>query len=231
MTMKFLIRPILIAVLMPATLPLSAQDAASPRPAETPAAAPKPYLASGPQELFARGVELADRGAVEQARVLFKALTLAYPELPEPHINLAVLLADAGSVEASADELEAALHAHPLCRAAFDLEFQRQMGLYSAAVLGAPAPAASPAAPVAAPSPPPPAQPPEIDGEVRVVRQAADPCLNFRSEPSGASAALECLPPGSRVRWLETAGDWSRVALRDGRVGWMAASFLATPDS
>ncbi len=238
--MNSLLRSILIVVLILAALPLPAQDEAS----ETPAAAPAPYLASAPQELFAKGVALAERGAVAEAGTLFKALTLAYPELPEPHINLAVLLADEGKVEASADELEAAMQAHPLCRAVIDLEFQRQMGLYSAAVLGAPAsPAASsPAVPVAAPSAPsPPAPPPSspsppparpaTEGEIRVVRQAADPCLNFRPEPTAAAAALECLPPGTPVRWLETAGDWSRVALRDGRVGWMGAAYLTIPDS
>ncbi len=244
MTMNILIRSILIAGLTPVML--LAQDPPSPAPAE-PASAPAPYLASGPRELFERAVALAERGAAQQARTLFKALTLAYPELPEPHINLAVLLANAGEVEAAADELEAAMHAHPVCQAALDLEFQRQIGLYSAALLARGAPASLPAAPapvaaappsssvapppvpaVASPAPPP---PPAIAGEVRVVTQAADPCLNFRPQPSSSSAALECLPPGTPVRWLETAGDWSRVSLRDGRVGWMGASFLAAPGS
>ena len=236
MTMKIFILSILIAVLTPATLP--AQDEARQPPAPAPATTPAPYLARGPAELFARAVALADRGAVQEARTLFKALTLAYPELPEPHINLAVLLADQGEVEASADELEAAMHAHPICRAAIELQFQRQMGLYSATVVGGASPPASSSAASAPPprqaAPPPPAAPappPAIAGEVRVVRPAADPCLNFRLEPSSAAAALECLPPGTRVRWLETAGSWSRVALRDGREGWMAAAFLATPDS
>ncbi len=201
--------------------------------AQEPTAA-APYLASGPRELFSKGVELADRGAAEEAKTIFKALTLAYPDLPEPHINLAVLLADSGGTEESAEEIEAAMRAHPLCRAAFDLEFQRRMGPYSTTLLGTTTPppvAESPAGPaLAARARPQPAEQSGLAAAVRVVLEAADPCLNFRPEPSAGSAALECLPPGTRVRWLETAGDWSRVALRNGREGWMASSFLAPPD-
>ncbi len=207
---------------------------AAPAAAQAPEAppAPAPYLASGPRQMFAKGVELFDRGAVQEAATIFRALTLAYPDLPEPHINLAVLLAVGGGTEESAAEVEAAIRAHPLCRAAYDLEFQRQIGPYSTTLLsaGAPPAAQSPARPAAPLTPAPgPALRAEIDGEVRVVLGAADPCLNFRPEPSASAAALECLPPGSRVQWLETAGDWSRVVLRDGREGWMAASFLTPP--
>lgn len=230
-TMRFVV----LAIPMLA-LSVAAQDPATQPAAETPSSAPAPYLASGPRELFAKGVELAERGAVEQAKTVFKALTLAYPELPEPYINLAMLLAAEGSVEASADELEAAMRAHPVCRAAYDLEFQRRMGPYSETVLGTnpeaspgTVPPAASVSTVAGSSPPAPStsvQRPAISGEVRAVRQAADPCLNFRPEPSSSAAVAECLPPDTQVRWLETAGDWSRVALRDGREGWMAAAFL-----
>ncbi len=197
-------------------------------------AAPAPYLASGPRELFAKGVELADRGAVQEAKTIFKALTLAYPDLPEPHINLAVLLAAEGGTEESAQAAEAAMRAHPLCRAAFDLDFQRQIGPFGATLLdavapapvAAPTPAPSPAPPVAAPPAArrPAALPVDFGDATRVV--TADPCLNFRPLPEATALATECLPPGTRVRWLETAGDWTRVALRDGREGWMATAFL-----
>ncbi len=95
---------------------------------------PKPFLASGPQELFARGVELADEGRVREALTLFKALTIAHPELTEPHVNLAALLAPSNSV-AAADAAEAALLAHPICRAAFELRFLDSLGNHSLALL------------------------------------------------------------------------------------------------
>ena len=172
--------------------------------------------------MFAKGVALIDRGAVQEAKTVFKALTLAYPELPEPHINLAVLLAAEDDFEGSAAEAEAAIMAHPICRAAFDLEFQRQIGPYSTAVLGS----------TQTPTPRPPARSSASPSDTvaapprRVISQAADPCLNFRPEPKAAATALDCLSPGTPVRLLETAGGWSRVALRDGREGWMASAFL-----
>ncbi len=225
--MRILI-PRVIATLILPVLPLAAQEPANPAATET-TAAPAPYLASGPRELFSKAVALAENGAVAEAKTLFKALTLAYPELPEPHLNLAVLLADEGDVDASADAAEAAMYAHPVCRAVIDLDFQHQLGLYSADVLSAGTPrATSSAANDIRPSSPPQPTSSTVANESRIVQQAADPCLNFRAQPSASSPAIECVPPGTRVRWLETTGDWSRVVLSDGRVGWMAASFLAS---
>ncbi len=66
-------------------------------------------------------------------------------------------------------------------------------------------------------------------GAKRVIAEAADPCLNFRAEPVLEAPPLECLLPGTPVQLLETTGDWSRVALRDGREGWMARIFLVNP--
>ncbi len=230
---NYVMRPLsyfrLIAILILLVLPLTAQEPASPTPAET-SAAPAPYLASGPRELFAKAVALAESGAVAEAKTLFKALTLAYPELPEPHLNLAILLADEGSVEESADAAEAAMYAHPICRAVIDLDFQHQLGLYSSSALGTGTPrtAAAAATRVTPSSTPSQTATRAIATENRTIRQAADPCLNLRSQPSSSSPTIECVPPGTQVRWLETAGDWSRVVLSDGRVGWMAASFLTT---
>ncbi len=234
------IRSLSLVILL-AAVPSLAQDPAG-RPAEPAGGgALAPYLASGPRELFARGVELAERGSVREAKALFRALTLAYPDLPEPHINLAVLLAAEGGTEESAQEAEAAIRAHPMCRAAFDLDFQHQLGSFSSGLLDAAtrtrAAAPAPATSVPAPAPPAtpasvPARPAALDfgDATRVVRQAADPCLNFRPQPLTTSTPVECLSPGIRIRLLETSGQWSRVALRDGREGWMAAAFLAKPD-
>ncbi len=157
--------------------PLAAQETATPAPvtaapAKT-AASPAPYLASGPRELFAKAVALAEKGAVAEAKTLFKALTLAYPELPEPHLNLAILLADEGHVEQSADAAEAAMYAHPTCRAVVDLDFQRQLSLYSSNALATPHTPASPAR-VAPSSESPRTAPSASTQESRVVRKEVD---------------------------------------------------------
>jgi Flp pilus assembly secretin CpaC len=68
---------------------------------------------------------------------------------------------------------------------------------------------------------------PSPEPETWVVREATDPCLVLRLEPSSASARLDCLPPGTGVRPLERSGVWWRVRLTDGRTGWVAGSYLA----
>ena len=124
-------------------------------PPTTPAASPQPgrpaeerlvpALVSEPRELFLKGVELFESGNFAQARTVFKALTLAFPEMPEPHVNLAVVLAAEGDEAGSANSAESALMAHPVCRAAFGLELLRDLTTIDAA----PRPAS--AAPVSAP--------------------------------------------------------------------------------
>ena len=54
-----------------------------------------------------------------------------------------------------------------------------------------------------------------------------EPCLNFRPQPSLATAADRCLLPGVRVLVRGTEGEWSRVALANGEEGWMATPYLA----
>lgn len=220
---------------------LAAAAAPAQEPADEPRAAPTALvqgsdLASGPREMFLKGVELADRGAIEEAKTVFKALTLAYPELPEAHINLAVLLAAEGDEAEAADAAEAAIRAHPVCRAAFDLEFQRRISDYSATLLGTATPAASVPAVPAVPSTD--RRPLRIGsselpraasaavGSYRVVREDVS-CLHFRRQPSLEAVSLDCLPPGTWIRVRETAGDWGHVTLADGREGWMAAAYLA----
>lgn len=93
-----------------------------------------PHLASDPQELFARGVQLATDGRVREALTVFKALTIAHPELAEPHANLASLLASTDPA-AAADAAENALRTHPVCRAAFELRLLEDLGDHSLALL------------------------------------------------------------------------------------------------
>ncbi len=227
-------RTLLIPTLLLAATALAQDPADVPTPAE-PGADRASYLTSGPREMFQKGIELVDRGAIQEAKTVFTALTLAYPQLPEPHINLAVLLAAEGGEAEAAAAAEAAIRAHPVCRAAFDLEFQRQLGGYSATVLsiGEPAPAAAAPSPRrtlgpadlprAAATVPPAA--PAGDGTVRVVR-AIDSCLKLRPRPDLAAEPVDCLAAGTEVRVHETAGEWRRATLADGREGWLAERFL-----
>ncbi len=121
-----------MALVAAATL---AQSPADETPARDAAGERAIYLPGEPRDLFRRGVELADSGATEEAKTIFRALILTYPELPEPYINLAALLAAEGETTKAAEAAEAAIRAHPLCRAAFDIEFQRDIGSYGAEVL------------------------------------------------------------------------------------------------
>lgn len=53
------------------------------------------------------------RGQSALARETLQALTLEFPELPEPHNNLAVLLAREGRLSEAIDSLQRALQARP----------------------------------------------------------------------------------------------------------------------
>jgi hypothetical protein len=59
-----------------------------------------------------------------------------------------------------------------------------------------------------------------------MVREDTDPCLVLRLKPFPEASRLDCLPPGTRVQPVERAGAWWRVALDDGRTGWVAGSYL-----
>lgn len=66
-----------------------------------------------PQLRFQKGVILADARRTAEAHQVFSQLTIEYPEIPEPHNNLAVLLAAQGDYEKARAALDAALRANP----------------------------------------------------------------------------------------------------------------------
>src|SRR5947207_5846015 len=66
-----------------------------------------------PQARFLKGVVQSDQGETEEATATFQALTEDFPELPEPHNNLAVIWAQKGRYDKARTELEIALKAQP----------------------------------------------------------------------------------------------------------------------
>ncbi len=62
---------------------------------------------------FLRGLALSGLKRAEEAEAVFRGLTQEYPELPEPHNNLAFVLAAQGKLEAARSALEAAIAALP----------------------------------------------------------------------------------------------------------------------
>jgi Flp pilus assembly protein TadD len=69
--------------------------------------------ARDPQARFLRGIVQTDQGDVDDAMATYIALTEDYPELPEPHNNLAVIWAQKGRYDMAKTELETALAARP----------------------------------------------------------------------------------------------------------------------
>ena len=117
----------------------SATPQPAPAVAKAPASpqAPEPSRATlrDPREMFLEAVALADRGEVAEAKAIFQKLTATYPQLPEPHINLAVLLLAEGNGGGATRAAEAGLLLHPICRAGFELDMLRDLGAYTKAKL------------------------------------------------------------------------------------------------
>ncbi len=65
------------------------------------------------QARFLKALILAEQGQTDESVRLFTALTVDYPELPEPYNNLAVLYAGQGQYEKAKVALEKALRTHP----------------------------------------------------------------------------------------------------------------------
>ncbi|GAB4127595.1 MAG: hypothetical protein Fur0040_10470 [Sideroxydans sp.] len=73
-------------------------------------------LASKPKDAqarFLKGLILNEQGNVNEAIKVFSALTVDYPELPEPYNNLAVLYASQGQYDKARSALEKAIRTHP----------------------------------------------------------------------------------------------------------------------
>jgi tetratricopeptide (TPR) repeat protein len=69
--------------------------------------------ARNPQARFLKGVVQTDQEELDDAAATFQALTEDFPELPEPHNNLAVIWAQQGRYDKAMTELGIALKAQP----------------------------------------------------------------------------------------------------------------------
>jgi Flp pilus assembly protein TadD len=69
---------------------------------------------------FLKGVMLSETGRIAEAAALFERLTQEFPDLPEPHNNLAVLQAAAGNLDGARARLESALRLDPGYRTAHE---------------------------------------------------------------------------------------------------------------
>ncbi len=65
------------------------------------------------QARFLKGLILTEQGQIDESIRIFTALTVDYPELPEPYNNLAVIYAGQGLYEKAKTSLEMALRTHP----------------------------------------------------------------------------------------------------------------------
>ncbi|MDX8386013.1 MAG: tetratricopeptide repeat protein [Gallionella sp.] len=74
------------------------------------------YLADTPQDAqgrFLKGLILTEQNKVQDAVIIFSSLIDDFPELPEPHNNLAVLYASQGEFDKARVSLEMAIRTHP----------------------------------------------------------------------------------------------------------------------
>jgi Flp pilus assembly protein TadD len=66
-----------------------------------------------PQARFLKGIALADQQKTDAAMEVYRGLTADFPEMPEPHNNLAVLYAQKGELGLARDELLLAVRTAP----------------------------------------------------------------------------------------------------------------------
>lgn len=82
-----------------------------------------PVVESSPTDADARfmlGLAYAGAQKADAAIAVFRSLTRDFPELPEPHNNLAVLLAQQGNYEAARTALEGAIDTHKSYSTAYE---------------------------------------------------------------------------------------------------------------
>ena len=80
-------------------------------------------VAAKPQDAQARflqGVILTELKRSDDAKAVFRQLTIEFPQLPEPYNNLAVLYAASGHFEEARQALEAAIRANPKYGVAYE---------------------------------------------------------------------------------------------------------------
>ena len=68
---------------------------------------------TNPQARFLKGIVLTERAQTDAAIEVFAQLAAEYPDLPEPHNNLAVLYASRGEYVRARDALLLAINTHP----------------------------------------------------------------------------------------------------------------------
>lgn len=73
-----------------------------------------------PVVLLQKGVSLMEADRSDEAIVAFNKMAAEYPQLPEPHNNLAVIYANRGQFDKARLSLEAALRTHPAYAVAMD---------------------------------------------------------------------------------------------------------------
>src|SRR5512134_578543 len=69
---------------------------------------------------FLQGLIYADQGNADAAVQVFQKLTVDYPELPEPHNNLAVIYASQGQYDKARAALEKSIRTHPSYATAYE---------------------------------------------------------------------------------------------------------------
>ncbi|MBC7954866.1 MAG: tetratricopeptide repeat protein [Cytophagales bacterium] len=81
------------------------------------------FLASNPRDArmrFLKGLVVAEQGRPAEAIAIFVKLTEDFPELPEPHNNLAVLYSKQGQYDQARRSLEAAIRTNPSYATAYE---------------------------------------------------------------------------------------------------------------
>src|SRR5204863_7162006 len=66
-----------------------------------------------PQARFLKAVALTDQDKIDEAIAVYRGMSADFPEMPEPHNNLAVLYSRKGELSLARDELTIAIQTAP----------------------------------------------------------------------------------------------------------------------